>query len=523
MANSEQDLRLEIFNTLLTTPHRELQKIWPVHRDMAQLDPLFYVRLAAWYHDHGDVRDHKEMFITTLVLSDFEGHCDVGLALLRSLPPYELARIVDFIHGRKTTRVVRAGDREKRRDKARRMIGKEQPAAAPEGAAQVAKHVEEFGLFRNVPRSVKTEIVRYLREREADGDWFDSTVLVARKSLKRLYAVLHVSPGARAQKILFEKDPPPDSRLFALRELARAENPADQARAIVEHRIPYRVAATVIRQMTPTVMLALIERMSPQEVINNLAALQRRGAFQNADLKALIDEKLGAGKSAARVSAFKAEEARQAAGVPEEVQRRLDEIADTQIKARGRIKRPMALLVDKSGSMETAIELGKRIGAMISAVCEAPLFVYAFDTLAYEIPAQQGDLAAWERAFRGIKAGGGTSCGVALSFMRRSRQYVEQILLVTDEGENSSPLFVEEYKQYCQALSADPAVVIVRTPGASNELERQLREARIGVDIFQFSGDYYALPNLVALLSRPSKLELLMEIMAYPLPQRKTA
>lgn len=43
------------------------------------------------------------------------------------------------------------------------------------------------------------------------------------------------------------------------------------------------------------------------------------------------------------------------------------------------------------------------------------------------------------------------------------------------------------------------------------------------VDVFQFSGDYYSLPNLVPLLSRPSKLELLIEIMEYPLPRRQQA
>jgi hypothetical protein len=521
MANAEQDLRLEIFNTLLTTPHRELAGIWPVHREMAELDPLFYVRLAAWYQDEGDVRDHKEMFVVTLVLSQFEGHRDVGLALLRSLPPYELVRVVDFIHGRKATRLVRTDDKKQRQQAARRAVHNA-PAEGPSGAAAAAtKTVAEFGLFRNVPRSVKTEVVRYLREREAEPEWFDSTVLVARKAIKRLYAVLHVSPGERAQKILFEKDPPADSRLFALRELARAASPVEQARAIVEHRIPYRVAATVIRQMTPTVLLALIERMSPQELINNLGALSRRGALANADLKALIDEKLEAAKSAQRVSAFKAEEAMQAAGVSGDLRQKLEQIADTQVRARGRIARPTALLVDKSGSMESAIELGKRIGSMISAVCEQDLFVYAFDTLAYEVPRQAEDLAAWEKAFHGIKAGGGTSCGVPLTFMRRQKRYVEQIILVTDEEENSSPLFVDEYRLYQQELSSSPAVVIVRTPGASNRLEKQLREARIGVDVFQFSGDYYALPNLVTLLSRPSKLDLLIEIMAYPLPQRK--
>jgi len=83
----EQDLRLGLLNTLLTTPHRQLADAWPIHRDIAAADPLFYVRLAAWYADHGDVRDHKEMFVVALALSDFPGHRDVGLALLRGLPP----------------------------------------------------------------------------------------------------------------------------------------------------------------------------------------------------------------------------------------------------------------------------------------------------------------------------------------------------------------------------------------------------------------------------------------------------
>ena len=64
MTASEQDMRVEILNTLLTTPHRALEKVWPVHQELIDKDPRFYVRLAAWYHDQGDVRDHKEMFIS---------------------------------------------------------------------------------------------------------------------------------------------------------------------------------------------------------------------------------------------------------------------------------------------------------------------------------------------------------------------------------------------------------------------------------------------------------------------------
>ena len=302
-------------------------------------------------------------------------------------------------------------------------------------------------------------------------------MLIARKAVKRLYALLHVKPGERAQKILFEEDPPADSRVFALKELARAATPVDQARAIIEHRIPYRVAVTVVQQMTPTVLLAIIESMSPQELINNLGSLQRRGAMDNPDLKALIELKLEDAQTSRRVSAFKAEEAMKAAPLSQEVRQKLERVADAQVKAKGRIMRPTALLIDKSGSMELAIELGKQLGAMISAVCEKDLFVYAFDTMAYPIELASGgrqppdDLAAWEKALQGITAGGGTSCGVALEYMLRKQQYVEQLIVVTDEGENTAPLFLDSLKKYREAVKADPTVCFVKTPHAGNQLE----------------------------------------------------
>jgi hypothetical protein len=383
--------------------------------------------------------------------------------------------------------------------------------------------VENFGLFRNPPRALKTEITRYLREREADADWFDGSVLVARKAIKRLYALLHVKPSERAQQILFDENPPEDSRLAALKKLAHAQTPVEQAQAIIEYRIPYRVAATVVKQMTPTVLLALIEVMSPQELINNLAALKRRGAMDNPDLKSLIEQKLEAARTGTRVSAFKAEEALKSADLSADVRKKLEQVADSQVKAKGRIARPTALFIDKSGSMELAIELGKRLGSMISAICEKELYVYAFDTMAYPIERAGDDLASWEKALKGITAGGGTSCGVPLELMARKRQYVEQIIVVTDEGENTAPLFVDALTKYRETVKADPNVCFVRTPGAVTQLEAQCRQKGVLCDAFQFTGDYYALPNLVPLLSRPSKLELLMEIMDYPLPERKPA
>ena len=573
MATNEQDTRLEILNTLLTTPHRKLDDVHETHEIFIELDPLFYVHLAAWYFDEGDVRDHKEIFVVNLVLSKFEGHREVGLAMLRKLPPYQVARVVDFIHGRKRTRKVRADkatavertqamqkvDPLQRQSLIRRLFGSlasTQPGsqtgttqvdtetvkvveAEPVAPADTLTITETFGLGRNVPRAMRTEITRYLREREADNEWLDSSVLTARKSLKRLYALLHVKPNERAQQILFDNEPPSDSRVFALRELTKADSPAAQAQAIVENKIPYRVASTVIKQMTPAVLVALIESMSAQELINNVASLQRRGAMDIAEIRQLVEAKLASAKTAKRVSAFKAERAIEAANVSDDLREALEDVADTQVKSKGRITRPTALFIDKSGSMSVAIELGKRIGALASAVADSDLFAYAFDTIAYEVKTdgktggktggETGgetagtDLAAWERALSGIRAGGGTSCGVAFKYLIRNKQYVEQIVMITDEGDNTAPSFVQGLLEYREVMKADPAVTIVRTPHACNHVEQQCKARGIDVNVFQFNGDYYALPNLVPLLARPSKLELLMDIMDYPLPQRQAA
>jgi hypothetical protein len=385
--------------------------------------------------------------------------------------------------------------------------------------------VESYGLGKNIPRSMKTEVVRYLKERETDHEWFDSSVVIARKYMKRLYALLHVNPGERAQKILFEDAPPEDSKLFAIKELVKAQTPADQAKVIMEHKVPYRIASTIVSAMTPTVMLALIEVMTSQELINNMGSLKKRGAFDNPDLKAVIEKKLEKAKTDKRVAAFKATEAVKVAGVDEATVKQLEAIADTQVKSKGRIKRSTALLIDKSGSMSQAIELGKQIGSMISAIMEdgTDLFCYAFDTMAYPIKAVGPSLADWEKALRGINANGGTSCGVALEYMIRAKQVAENIILITDEGENSSPQFVPTLQRYMGMVGTQPTVCIVKTQNASSLIEENMRRAGLQCDAYQFTGDYYGLPNLIPYLTKGSRLDLLMEIMMWEMPKRKAS
>jgi hypothetical protein len=469
----ERDLRLEILNTLLTTPHRQLDTVAETHKLMSAVDPIFYGHLATWYNQTGDVRDHKEVFIANLLASQLDTHRSAGFVMLQTLPPYQVARVLDFM---------------------KQKLGK-------------------------VPRSTRTAVQQYLRQREANPVQFDRATLRARKAIKHLYASLHIKPSPRAQAILFSDQPPADSLAFVLKRLAKATTPLEQAQLIVEYKLPYTTAVGALKQVTPTVLVALIDAMSPQEVINNLKALQKRGAMDNPEVKALIDGKLEAAASHDRVATMKATNI-DAAGFDEETVTRLQAVTNQQIKRRGQISRSTGLLVDKSGSMTEAIEVGKRLAAMVSGITEADLFVYAFDTMPYEIKATGSNLTDWEKAFQHISANGGTSIGCAVAAMQKRQQKVDQFIIVTDEGDNSHPYFVDGYEAYCKAMGVKPDIVIVRVGGYCDFVERSLRSKQIAVDTLVFSGDYYSLPNLVPMLARPSRLELLLEILETELPCR---
>ena len=75
-------------------------------------------------------------------------------------------------------------------------------------------------------------------------------------------------------------------------------------------------------------------------------------------------------------------------------------------------------------------------------------------------------------------------------------------------------------KMLVSIADLEPNVVIVRVGAAAQDVEQMLRRRDVPVETFTFQGDYYSLPNLVPLLSRPSRLDLLLEILDTPLPVR---
>lgn len=470
---TELDVRIQILNSFLTTPHGKLADLAPLHSGALDRDPLFYGHLAAWYAGRGEVRDHKVLFVAHLLTGEFPELREAGWVLLQKLPPHMVAAALDH---------------------AKRVIGK-------------------------APRMLKSAVAAYLRALEAHPERFDRAALRGKQDLKHLYASLRIAPAPRAQRVLFDEEPPLGSPLLALRLLAQATEPAEQARLIVEQRIPYPVAAGAIKTLTPSVLVALIDVMTPQEAINHLAALKRRGAFDHPEVKALIEAKLKAAERDSRVSTLKATRALASVALDESTEGLLTDVTDKRVANMARIARPTALFVDKSSSMTQAIEVAKQVAALVSAVC-GDFRVLAFDTETFAVEAQGVERSAWERAFRMVKPNGSTSIGAPLARLARERQYVEQLVIITDMGENTAPLFHDAYAQYVRELGVAPNVTIVGVGGSDQRFLNRLREQAIPLTVWEFKGDFYSLPNLLPLLAMPSRAELVAEVMEVALPQR---
>lgn len=434
---SERDIRVQILNSFLTTPHRKLEELAPLHSDALERDPLFYAHLAPWYFEKGEVRDHKTLFVAHLATSEFPEFREVAWMLLQRLAPFEVARVVDH---------------------SKRVIGK-------------------------TPRSLRGAIAHYLETRENNVRQFDGAALRARSDLKHLYATLRLKPGVRAQAILFDEQPPEDSPLAALKRLAKTESADEQAQLILEYKIPYTTAIGSIKHVTPALLVALISAMSPQEVINNMAALKRRGALDDKDVKALIEQKIAESATDKRVSTMKAKKAIEVAQLDEETERKLTEVTDKRVADKVDIKRPTMLFVDKSSSMTQAIDVAKQLAALVSAVISADFRVYAFDSVAFEVKSEvTGDrrpaLSDWEQAFKFIKANGSTSIGSALAKMAHDSVYAETIVIVTDEGENTAPYFRDAYSEYVAVMKVAPSVIVVQVGGENPSFVTGLQDRK---------------------------------------------
>jgi hypothetical protein len=83
--------------------------------------------------------------------------------------------------------------------------------------------------------------------------------------------------------------------------------------------------------------------------------------------------------------------------------------------------------------------------------------------------------------------------------------------------------FRDAYAAYLAETKVAPSVVIVHVGQGGGPFADDLARRGIEVLRYAFRGDYYALPNVLPLLSLPTRAELVDQIMQRDLPKRAIA
>jgi hypothetical protein len=360
---------------------------------------------------------------------------------------------------------------------------------------------------------LKDAIELYIRNRERKTTWWDRTALQHRDSLKTIYAMNHLKPSARANRILFKREYPEKSvfkRLIELKTMA----PQEAAGTILNYKIPFLIAVGAlggIKDKTD-IILALIEGMSKAELINNTTALKRWGVMDNPALKTAYDKGLASEKKG-KVSTLKAGQAAKAVG-DKKLAKKLEKVQEEQIDKKGGIEGDWLILGDRSGSMDQSIEVAQQVSSVLARQIKGQVYLVFFNTRPTYFDVTGKTYEEIKEMTKRIHATGGTSIGCGLDMIREKKLPVNGIAICSDGGDNTYPLFYEAYGKYVKDIGLEPTVYLFHVPGDPDVMVSHCKHARIDLGLFRLSSkpDYYALPQL-ALTMRVGKYALVEEIL----------
>lgn len=474
----EQGLtRQQVFSLLAKSPHGKLDEYFPVGSQACREDPEFFSHLIAWNGIKGEIRDAKVALpIVALAtmrngdsVPEFVDNAEAHLALL---PPRDLLR----------------------------------GARAKQGRM----------------RSVRRLVEKYLRAKESNAKSWDRMALQHRGSLKELYALFHVAPSPRANRILFQRQYP-DKSVFA--DVARLKDmsPLEAAGTIVDRKIPFLIAVGALgpKAKDKDVLIALIDKMTPAQLTNNMKKLERLGVKNDPALKAALEQALSKARMG-KGSALKLTKAVESLG-DDELREKARAVQEAKL-SRASVEGDWAVLCDRSNSMEAALPVALQIAAILARMAAGKVHLVFFSSEPQYLDVTGLTLEQIQKATRYMRVSGATSIGCGLNYLLANGIQVDGIAIVSDAQENTPPHFAGVMEQYSKAHSKQVPVYLYRLQAAMHGyLDRDLAQSMSerGLDLSEFdlqrqNIDYHSLPNLVQTM-RTNRYSLIDEVMAAPL------
>jgi hypothetical protein len=458
-----------ILSQLSKSPHGNLKDYVDVGLMAALQEPEFLAHLIAWDRINGQVRDAKVALpVVSLMAPKYpEELASNSFAHLGLLGPRELLRAYRF-----------------------------------------ALEVRPAGRMRKLRDLVEC----YLRDKEKNRSAWNRLALQHRKTLKELYALTHVKPSTDADAILFKGFRPAGS-VFDVVGRLKDMSPAEAASEIVNRKIPFLIAQGALgkKVQDTDLVLALIGRMSPTELVTNTKMLEKMGVKTNPALRGAFEEALKKA-AASKKNVFKTSRAAEAVE-DEGLKEKLRGLQEKQLQTMG-VEGNWLVLGDKSGSMAQAIELAKQIAATLAKMVKGKVWLVYFDTQPQTLDVTGTPLDVIQKATKFITANGGTSIGCGLQRMLDAKEEIDGIAIVSDGGENSSPLFNQVYPRYASFAGKEPTVYLYHCGCRDLSFHRSMKAAGIDMQVVDIpdSIDYYSLPALVSTM-RTNRYSLIEEVM----------
>jgi len=290
---------------------------------------------------------------------------------------------------------------------------------------------------------------------------------------------------------------------------------AEICEAIVEQRLSYKDAVGRLPRdvgLTPAIMVALLPSLSDRDLRQLTPTLEVLGLMADHEVRARWEKAIAA--STDQRGLHIAKNVRST-----ELKEKLEEASDNAARnavaeATRDVDVRVLFLVDKSGSMEGAIEQSKEALTRILAGFPADkVHVATFDTSGMVLRPKAATRAGVAHMLKGIRAGGGTVHAAALHALRREGvtfppEAKQLVIVVGDEaGENGQDL-----ARAFQQLGFAPAAValMVSVSAASQGRGRTVRDCARAlslpfseVDVKSFEDPYQVPRVLAALLEAP--------------------
>lgn len=473
-----------LYQQLVSVPHREYGPMVAAFRQAYESDPYLISRACAYLATGGTkIRDQADASVICLLQSAYSDLREAGRVILLgndfyttepddlTLPgwdPFRLFRVIDFI----------------------------------------------ANSDRKAPRLMHNLVSDYTTILEGNPDRFDGVAILNRKNLKWVYTHYHIQPDKRAQAILFTNKPPKDSKLAVLKTIAQTSDPVEQARLVVKHKIPAKIAASLMPKVSPAVGVALIGVMTPQECLNSRVWVEQSGLLEIPEVRAAYTAKVAKATASAATAKHRKSAQGQDAGVQAAVEEARGLAAKTQ-QIGGRV----LFIVDKSGSLEPAITAAIELGGVVGPLLAGEFMVVAVDTFAREVEIKGTGLQDWERGFRDIRAGGGTNLACGVDFAAEHDFEPDKIVLSSDGMEHTGS-FVQAVERFPQAHVI--LLGLTGSEGYNASLAPNLERAGVRVDEFRINGaDYNVYDQVVALLGGAGRKSLIERILETPMPHRR--